>query len=325
MVVGMLIIHQPHTTVGTWSKQANEASLGVWSVAATGTVKDPPDAFAGANRQLFDSLVLRPWCALQFGEVGYCFQKVKDAYGHDKACRLEEKDWLPDKEHCDVAGANVAEAWLQYPAGSAERRQLFVWLNEHRKERAQMMGGSGNLATRAGLLLMITVGEIGAIALMGGLSASLIFAAVEALVLLLLMAAMVIAPCFGEKGRSAFVLYLVRLASAVFRKFVYAIYLAIVMLVANIIATLPNMSFGTNWLLLIVFWWGVLIKRKEMLAFANGGQARTAGGSALNLAKMYMGYRGAREVGRAVTALPRRAVGATRAIAGVTTRRRRAR
>ena len=315
MVVAMVIIQQPQETVGDLSRQANDASLGVWSVAAKGSVRDPDAAFAGTSKQMFDTLVLRPWCALQFGDVGFCLKRI------DKACRIEERDWLPDSgPKCDVAGQTVADAWLSSPAGSERRRQLWHYLDKNDGDHAALMGRPESIAARGALLFLIAGGLLGAILLIGGLSLSLLVAALQALILLLFAPAMLIAPCFGDPGRRATVTWLTRLGEAVVRKFVYAIVLAVIMLIATIIAALPSVSFGASWMILFAFWWGALLRRRQLFHFLTPNSDDGVGiGRALGAAGVLLGYRavrtttGATRTGtRAVTGLPRRVLGLQR-------------
>jgi hypothetical protein len=285
MIVALAIIHHPQETVGDLSKQVNEASLGAWSLAAKGSVKEPSGAFANSSRQMFDTLVLRPWCAMQFGDVGFCMKKITST------CRIEERAWIaPDGDPiCDVKAPTIADAWLSAPANSQKRAQLWAYLNEKDKPHAELMGSADAVPARAALMLMIAIGMLGGALLIGGLGLGLLAAAVEALILLLIAPAMLIAPAFGEAGRRAMLTYLKRLAVALGRKFIYAIGLAIVVLIATIIAGLPNMSFGANWLMLDVYWWGVLLRRRQIFDFLTPGGGGKGG--MLALAGMAMGAR----------------------------------
>jgi hypothetical protein len=309
MVVAMLIIHEPQGTVGDLSKTVDEASLSAWSVAAKGSVKEPSSAFADSSRQVFDTLVLRPWCALQFGDIDFCLKKIT------KTCRIEERSWSPDSDPiCDVKGETIADAWLSTPAGSKKRREMWVYLNEKDKSHAEMMGSPDGVVMRYALLFLIAGGMVGAILLVGGLALALLAAAIEALFLLLISPVMLIVPAFGDPGRRAMVTYLRRFGGVIVRKFIYAIGLAVVMLIATVISGLPNMSFGANWLLLFVFWWGVLIRRRQLFDFLTPGNGNGNAGM-YALARMYMGYRVAASAVQTGTR-------ATQGVMGIVRRRR---
>ncbi|MGH9173992.1 MAG: hypothetical protein ACRD1H_06525, partial [Vicinamibacterales bacterium] len=69
MVAALVVIANPTGTVGYASRLANEGSLGLLSAASTGRVKEPGQSLSDSMRRLYDSLVLAPWCALEFGDV----------------------------------------------------------------------------------------------------------------------------------------------------------------------------------------------------------------------------------------------------------------
>jgi hypothetical protein len=302
MCTALVLIHNPRDTVGELSSLANESSLSALSVASQGTVRNPPAAYAKANEKLFDTMVLRPWCGLQFGDVDYCFGRP------GKVCVKKEKALRPDQSPCRAFAGSVADAWLEHPAESDERTELYAWLKDHdaAKVRLQERGGTGS---RLGLLALITVGLLGAIALLLYLAIKLMLAAIMALLLLLAAPVMLVVPAFGDAGRNAFVTWLKRLGGALIAKLVYALFLALVILVAGVIAGLDGLGWYPKWMLLLVFWWGVLIKRRDLVGFvmpSSGGQ-----GSGLGLAKAYFGYRAVKDIGGdavgAATYLPRKA------------------
>ena len=91
-------------------------------------------------------------------------------------------------------------------------------------------------------------------------------------------------------------------------KLIYALLLALVLVAATSLAALEIGWFAT-WLLQIAFWWGILIKRKELLGFlsVSGGEEERSGGRAM---RWYANTRAARAAGEGAaavaTALPRR-------------------
>jgi hypothetical protein len=93
--------------------------------------------------------------------------------------------------------------------------------------------------------------------------------AVLALVLLLFAPALLLAPAFGEGGRAAFIGWAKRLLSAIVAKAVYALLLALVLVAAGLLAEFHSLGFIGNWLLQIVFWWGLFLKREELTGFLS--------------------------------------------------------
>ena len=285
MVAGLTILARPDDTVGRASQLANEASLTVLS-AATGHNPDRPTRSLGDSMiGVFDSMVRDPWCALEFGSVKYCNQPAPNS-----------------------KGLTNADVWLQYPAGSDQRTALFHLLKGQPQggnhglihkitspltgiaglngsspsvppdvarmvaknpDRAALQD-SGGTVPRFALLALIAVGMTGAILLLGYLGVRLLLAAVMSLVLLLFAPAVLLAPAFGESGRATFVAWAQRLLGAIVAKLIYALFLAVVLAAAATIRSLNIGWFGT-WLLQIAFWWGILIKRHELIGFVSAG------------------------------------------------------
>lgn len=337
MVVALVLIANPAGTVGYASQLANEGSLGVLSAASSGSTSQGPTTFADASERLFDSLVVAPWCALQFGDVDWCLR------GHH--------------------GLRPADLWLAFPADGEERGVLYAltkqgdadgtpgWFEDLREEAVKTFARApgaappplrglaelGNAAdhqaaferavepsadrvrmqekdgtfTRLALLGLIAVGLCGAIAVLLWLAVKLVLAGLLSLILLLLAPAMLLAAAFGESGRATFVGWLKRLAGALAAKLIYALLLAVVIVAATQLARLDIGWFGT-WLLQIAFWWGILVKRQELTGFLSVGQdEERRGGGGLNALRWYANARAAKSVGQATagaaTALPRRA------------------
>lgn len=285
MLCALVILARPDDTVGYASRLANQASLGILA-ATTGHATDRPErALAGAMIDIFDATVRDPWCALEFGSVDYCHRSAKGS----------------DKTNADI--------WLRYPAGSGERRTLYKLLkgdkldtnsgvidtltspitsaigigdgkdttlpddvkNSVAKEPARArMQEAGGTFPRFALLGVIGVGMTGTIALLAYLGLRLLVASLLALILLLLAPAMLLAPAFGYAGRDAFIKWAQRLAGALLTKLVYALFLAVVLAAAATIRAIDIGWFGT-WLLQIAFWWGIFLKRNELIGFVAAG------------------------------------------------------
>jgi hypothetical protein len=120
------------------------------------------------------------------------------------------------------------------------------------------------------LLCLVALGLAGAICLLLYLAIKLVLAGLMSLILLLLAPAMLLAPAFGESGRATFVAWAKRLVGALAAKLIYALLLALVVVGATALASLEIGWFGT-WLLQTAFWWGILIKRKELTGFLTVG------------------------------------------------------
>jgi hypothetical protein len=180
------------------------------------------------------------------------------------------------------------------------------------RARIQEAGGT---FPRLALLATVSVGLLGAAALYGYLGLRLLLAAAMTLLLLLVAPAMLIAPALGESGRATFIAWGQRLIGAILAKLVFAIFLTVVLATGGVFTGLKLGWFGT-WLLLGAFWWGVFLKRQELIGFVTAGtpaQESNAGGHLLSQGYYaWMLGRGVRQVGAAAIAPGRRGMEATR-------------
>ena len=320
MVLALVLISDPAGTVGHASKLADDASLEIVSAATQGDVARPEQGFAHDLGSLFDTTVLKPWAALEFGDTRWALAAAKPG--------------------SDVTNADV---WLSFPAGSAQRTALYKLQKGESLDAGGLLGSIvGFLATaplsplqhaiklvqvgahvlgggstsvpdafksyvhkdptkvrmqeaggtfpRLALLTLIAIGLVGAILLFLYVGVRLLLAAVMSLLLLLLAPAMLLAPAFGASGRSTTVAWLKRLLGAVAAKLIYSLLLA-VLLVAS--AAIESLALGwiATWLVLIAFWWGALLKRKELIGFVSAGHApidaRGGGGGGRMLRAFY--------------------------------------
>ncbi len=280
LVVGLVVISRPAETVGRAAKLVNDASLGVVAAGTIGDTGHPRQALARALRGVFQDTVHDPWCALEFGSVTYC-----------------------DEPTGDSQRPTTADVWLQYPAQSWQRDRLhsamkpkkdgggfdpfgtakgLLGLNDDRKlpdevtqlvhkndERAKLQEAGGTFP-RLALLGTVSVGLLGAATLFAYLGLRLLLAAAMTLLLLLIAPAMLIAPALGEGGRATFIAWGQRLIGAILAKLVFAVFLTVVLAASQVFTGLELGWFGT-WLLLGAFWWGVFLKRDELIGFVSAG------------------------------------------------------
>jgi len=298
MVAGLVILANPTGTVGHASRLANEASLGVLSAATGGPVDRPMQALSTAMSGLFDQTVRDPWCALQFGSVEYCRQRAAGAGSLTNAdvwlaypAQSRERKGLYKLlkgEDPDGGRSGLVDA-LAGPVGGTALDLVGIGDGEDSRlpddvrarvrkdpDRAAMQEAGGTFP-RFALLALITVGMTGAAALLAYIGIRLLLASLLALLLLLFTPAVLLAPAFGESGRATFIAWAKRLVGALAAKLVYALFLALVLAAAGTLARLDIGWFGI-WLVQIAFWWGVLIKRHELLGFATGGQTQALAG-----------------------------------------------
>jgi hypothetical protein len=312
MVCALLIINRPADTVGYASRLSNDAALGMVGGAASGSLDRPEASFGRATSRLFDQLVLRPWCALEFGDVEFCLASPRQAVPADK---------VPDRDEIRAgwqSARTVADWWLRYEAngggGDADQRKRIYesWRDTGgRLQDAVRIQKQGGTVTRIALLFLVCAGLLGAILLLGWLALRLLGYGVLAVLLLLFAPVAFLAPALGDSGRATFLLWAKRLLGALVAKAVYAVFLAVVLVAAAALGEAYSLGWLATWGLQTVFWWSVLLKRNELLEFVTAplpedARHAASGGVMRALQGAYYTAAGARltRSGAAVAATP---------------------
>lgn len=289
MMAGALaLIAKPAATVGSATRMVNQTKLTILAGATHGSVRAPARSLEDASTQIFDTIVLRPWCAVQFGDVRWCLRRPPAALRSPGEHYLSHEPGSAGREAEYKLLADKDYDWLdvQFDDDIADDDKVALddpgyWAAIDRGDRAKVaMQQKDRTLFRAGLVLLVLVGVAGWGALLGYLAVQSLFQALLGLVLLLGSPVMLFAPAFGERGRRVFTAWALRLLATIVSGALYALLLAITLTVAQLIA---EVSFSTNWmaawLLQLVFLWGVFFKRRDVLAWLSGDSHREAGRS----------------------------------------------
>jgi hypothetical protein len=308
MLIALVIVHDPAGTVGkvgNWGDAAGrEVASGVAGAVQPGNrAQAQEDGLNRGAQAIFDTIVLRPWCALEFGDVNFCLSKPPT-----NAKYYDKKDAY--KYRADAASApTIADLWLRFPANGDERNALYEsWKSDEdtaTQSRVEMMQGQST-GKRLAVLVIIIAGLLGALLLLGWIAFWLIAFAALALFFLLLAPFVFLMPAFGDAGRRGFVNWGKRLLGALIAKLLYAIVLGIVIYVAALIAEMGNPG-GLGWLgvwvVEAIFWWVAFLKRHELMDFLTFNAAHGGPGTATRrdgLAGLYFKSRLAQEAMRTV-------------------------
>lgn len=282
----LLVLHRPGETIGEAARLANDAAVGLLVAPTRGIQSDPVSSYGDAMAQTFDSLVRRPWCALNFDSQAFC-----DGAPEPKA-RLAAV--TADRQRTAAVTARTrAEMWLAYPPGGEARKVLHEFYagkdggevgafgvtivdvpgigdqDGENPEAVAIQGPAGGL-TRLPLLLLVVAGVLGAALLLGWLALRLLMQATLGFVLLLAAPVAFLFPALGELGRAAFTKWGLTLLGAIVSKVIYAALLGVVLLAASILTgNVADASWMLGWLLLTAFWWTLFLKRDEVLAILS--------------------------------------------------------
>jgi hypothetical protein len=306
MVGGLWVIADPAGTVGAVEQWANQAGIGTLAVVASGSPSHPERTLGESMQVLFSSVVSTPWCYMEFGNVDWC-ENGEQLDGGLRKVGLAIADSEEKKSGChDLcdAGASPGDQTLAASAvllrEARTNGELFLALPANEPERnsvknegtlLDVLCGGGESAdkcrgptapqaefrsekatgSRLLGLALIWAGGLGMLLLLGCLALRLLYAALLGLFFLLLAPAAVLAPALGDGGRSAFRGWALKLLEAVVAKLTYSFLLGVVLMMMKLLLGLTILGWLTQWLLISAFWWGVFIKRDQVLGFAPSG------------------------------------------------------
>jgi hypothetical protein len=310
---GTWLILDPTGTVGALGRWSNQAGLGTLAVAVQGSPVRPGQALGVSMGGVFEAAIEGPWCYLEFGDVSWCREpaqldprlhtaglKIAAQEIQQAGCRKAGSSCLQTTGEASQAtlhsGRLLTEAhtngavFLALPANGVARNSI----NDHSSllsaicrsdqatscsgpaaAEAQFRTGSGTWS-RVGGLLLIAIGLLGMTLLLGNIALRLLMAAVLSLFYLLLAPGIVLAPAFGEAGRRLFRNWLARLLGAVLSKLLLAFLLGVVLAVTAVLSGLEALGWWTQWLLMSAFWWGLFLKRHQLLSVAGEAMPQRA-------------------------------------------------
>jgi hypothetical protein len=299
MAGGIWVMADPMGTVGALGQWANKASLGTLAVATHGTPATPGAAFGETLDMVFAAEIEAPWCYLEFGDVEWCRSPARldsglrsaglaiaggeDAMAgcHADACAAAGGTPLALEHSAELlrAARSNGAIFLALPANGPARNSINAQgsllrvlcrssdaTNCHGPAAAQaQFRTAGQTWSRVGGLLLIAGGLLGMLLFLGFIVVRLLTAASFSLLYLLLAPAIVLAPAFGEGGRTLFRRWIAQLLGAMVSNLLLSFLLGAVLAVLAILSSLTAIGWWTQWLLMSAFWWAVYARRHHAL------------------------------------------------------------
>lgn len=282
MVLALVVIANPFATVGEAQRVLNAGAGSVISGVTTGEPTSNEQALGKATGDIWQQIVKTPWCALEFANTTWCNARIDDRsvryLPEDKGIKDRARQMQANDPH-----ATNGDVWLSYKALGEERNAMYEAYKHYQSEGgnvpndlARLMsiqkGGMMTVLGRTGLMLTIAVGMLFAALLFGWLAFRLVTAALQVALLLLFTPIMLIFAAFGEAGRNSMYEWMRRLVGAMAAKLVFALYLAVVVLLSSIVAAAGNeVSWFLQWLMLAAFWIFAFLHRNDVLGLLSVG------------------------------------------------------
>ena len=295
VLLAILIVTQPRLTIGGIARASHELGLGALALTHDG-IEHGDTSRQHAADQLFRTLIYDPWVVLNFGGLEHCVDE-------------RDRPVKPDSPACRKRidhRAKYAERWLRAgPPHSEARRDEYealrdgkpITLPENEPTRYEVTAADkpavdiqqqAMAGERLGYVVMILLGELGAVLLLGALAIGVIFGQVLALLLFAFAPLVLIAALFPGAGHAAFRTWLERLLLALARPTIYGLVLGVVLAISS---ALIAASATLGWLLAFgfqsMFYWSVFLYRHQLHDLV----ARTVPGSSRGLGREDLGGR----------------------------------
>lgn len=299
-LIALAIVTRPDATIGEASRWTNQISSAFLSVTATGDISTGPGARRSASDQLFGTLILRPWVALNFGGTEHCTKTGTGSNDHDptsvpvRPLPASAARRLTTSQSVTAAGkqcvnntARYADHFLPYPPGSDDRNAQYTAINDADPDKlpdsdptkkagtyqpaifdkpATDSMEKGGQYQRLLLALVILIGELGAFLLLGSLALSVVLSQIVVLLLACFAPVALVAGIIPGRGHELFHSWATLLITYLIRRAAYSLVLAIVLAV---LAALQDATSNLGWLmsfgLQAALLWTVFLQRHALV------------------------------------------------------------
>lgn len=302
-LLALAIVTNPDATIGQASRWSNEVASAFLSVSAHGEVQNGSDARRAASDQLFDTLVFRPWVALEFGGTEHCIRTDTGSKDHDpesvavaplaadpkadataRARLRRDGHLVTATKECVDNTVRYPQHFLRYAYQSEDRDAEYDALNDADPSKVPDSDPTkntyrpavvdkpvtdamekGGQDQRLLLALVVFVGELGAVLLLGSLSVSVLMAQMVVLLLAAFSPVALIAAIVPGRGHALFKNWAGQLSVYLVRKVAYSLVLAVLLAV---LAALQDATTNLGWLLSFLLqsmlMWMVFLHRHKL-------------------------------------------------------------
>lgn len=291
MAAGLIIASNPVGVLG-WVDNASNGMASGALAAFSGQGGGTSAGFANAVPGIYRTTMEEPWCAMEFGNVGWCMGPVDpqmaaarravlahlpDALGDQGSKQLASQQEPTERLRLAAAKTN-GELFLAFiPNADARNGQNDDWTFYHAllQERPDLAAirGPGGVWERFAILFLAGIAGIFFLVLLLYIAWQLIVNSVFFVVCLLLTPIVILAPAFGETGRAVFFRWLVWMLEALAKRVIFAIYLGVILLVSNVFFSIGPSTGGwlVQWLLLAGIWAMGFLYRHKIIGVMTAG------------------------------------------------------
>lgn len=300
-LIALAIVSRPDATIGEASRWTNQISTAFLSVTTHGDVTTGRQARRSASDELFSTLILGPWVALNFGGTEHCIHTGTGSKDSDPISvpvrplapgpgrRLNASTGIVSagSKECVSNTGRYPAHFLAYPPGSDDRDAEYQAINHGDPTKlpdsdpAKKTGSyvpavidkpatdameKGGQYQRLLLALVVLVCELGAFMLLGSLAVSVVLSQIVVLLLACFAPVALVAGIIPGRGHDLFGQWATHLAAYLVRKAAYSLVLAVVLAVLSALQEATSnlgwlMSFGLQAALL----WTVFLQRHTLV------------------------------------------------------------
>jgi hypothetical protein len=273
VLLAIFIVTQPQLAIGGISRASHELGLGALALTHDG-VEHGETTRTRAADQLFRTLIYDPWVVLNFGGLEHCVD------AHDRPVKPSSPDCGQRIDH----RAKYAERWLRAGSPNDHARTVEYTTLRDGKLPDDLEGGTNDgykvsaadkpavdiqqqamAGERLGYVVMILLGELGAVLLLGALAIGVILGQVIALLLFAFAPLVLIAALFPGGGHAAFRTWVERLLFALTRPAIYGLVLGVVLAISSaLLAASSTLGWLLAFSLQCLFYWFVFLYRRQL-------------------------------------------------------------
>ena len=289
MGLAFLVASNPVGMLGWADSASNQLTNGTFA-AFTGHTSSNNSGFADAVPGIYRTAMEEPWCAMEFGSVGWCMAPIDpamatarrtvlahidQALGDQGTPELAKQEAPLERTRLNDARTN-GELFLSFiPNANARNGLTDNWTLAYalNKEHPELIAirGPGGAWEHMSILFLSSIAGLFLLLLLVYVAYQLVVASILFVVCLLGLPIAIFMPAFGDKGRAGFLKWFTWIFEALAKRVIFAAYLGIIFATTTVFISLTNLGWGLQWIVLAVIWAMAFHFRHRFLDLVSGG------------------------------------------------------